>query len=338
MFGGRRWWGSYEEVKLREQIRQARKGKLSKSQKKHLTLSGVSLPTVREKKIEKGRPFQNLSTWWEGTAVEHQLEDFVDFLEKLAFVDLVNIVAGLTIIVSLGSWALGGEERREEAKERREEAGMSASLLIAQLENDQTGAVRIALERLVRNRFPTSGLVLQETNLSGANLIRAYLKGTDLRRANLLAANLSEADLSGANLSEANLIGANLSEANLIGANLRRVDLKEANLKGADLSLSNLSEADLFLTNLREANLSGANLSGADLFKTNLLGADLSGANLSGAVLSRAFLWEADLSGANLSEANPSEANLMDIRYNEKTVWPEGFDPPPSRDDYNHNP
>ncbi len=53
-----------------------------------------------------------------------------------------------------------------------------------------------------------------------------------------------------------------------------------------------------------------------------LSGAKLNGAKLYGAYLNRAWLTGADLRGANLYEAN-----LSMVRYNARTMWPEGFDP-----------
>ena len=75
---------------------------------------------------------------------------------------------------------------------------------------------------------------------------------------------------------------------------------------------------------LRRAFLEGANLEGADLYKANLWGAylmnaNLVGANLVGANLERAFLEGAELTGSE----------LWDATYNNETVWPEGFAPPP---------
>jgi uncharacterized protein YjbI with pentapeptide repeats len=130
----------------------------------------------------------------------------------------------------------------------------------------------------------------------------------DLRWADLRAADLREANLSAANLSEADLIGANLS--------------------GAHLSVADLSEADLSVANLSEADLSEADLSGAHLIGAHLIGANLIGANLSEADLSAANLSAANLSAANLSAVNLGGADLMGVRYDEYTVWPEGFQPP----------
>jgi hypothetical protein len=65
---------------------------------------------------------------------------------------------------------------------------------------------------------------------------------------------------------------------------------------------ANLSRADLGRANLRWANLTGADLTGANLTGANLTGADLRGA---------------DLIGANLGGA----------KWNENTIWPDGFEP-----------
>jgi len=51
------------------------------------------------------------------------------------------------------------------------------------------------------------------------------------------------------------------------------------------------------------------------------------GRDLSGADLSRADLWGANLNVADLRGANLYEANLSMVRYNARTMWPEGFDP-----------
>ena len=61
----------------------------------------------------------------------------------------------------------------------------------------------------------TIKIVVNDPDLSGANL-----RDADLRDANLRDANLRGANLCGANLCDANLRGANLSGANLRGANL----------------------------------------------------------------------------------------------------------------------
>ena len=150
---------------------------------------------------------------------------------------------------------------------------------------------------------------LRDVKLGGAKLQRAILRDADLQGAYLLGASLQEADLRGADLQGANLWGANLQEANLWGANLQGAMLRGANLQGAKLWEANLQEADL-----RSANLPGARLRGANLQEAVLRGASLQGAHL----------WGTNLQGAKLEEAD-----LQGIRYNNATIWPDGFAPPP---------
>jgi uncharacterized protein YjbI with pentapeptide repeats len=88
-------------------------------------------------------------------------------------------------------------------------------------------------------------------------------------------------------------------------------------------------------------NLNGAVLAGLDLGCatpptgcTDLSGANLEGADLSGANLRAAKLTDADLSGANLRAAKLTDADLSSADlgggcYDDSTIWPAGFTPPP---------
>ena len=176
-------------------------------------------------------------------------------------------------------------------------------------------------------------------NLSRFDLSGADLRTVDLSGANLNLANLEDADLRGANLSEADLCFANLTKvdargANLRGANLNEADLHKANLTKADLSRANFNEDDLNqatpstphevknlfqLFDEWDKFLSDKNPRDEFVGKaTNLCGANLSEANLS----------EANLEGANLLGANLSETNLSNVKYENSTKWPKGFNPP----------
>ena len=82
------------------------------------------------------------------------------------------------------------------------------------------------------------------------------------------------------------------------------------------------------------ANLRGAYLTGAYLTNANLTGADLTGADLTGADLTSANLTGANLTGAYLERANLKGAklvgaNLEGVKYDDDTIWPAGFTPPP---------
>jgi hypothetical protein len=95
-----------------------------------------------------------------------------------------------------------------------------------------------------------------------------------------------------------------------------------AYLRGAELRGAYLSGVDLFGAYLVGADLRGADLGGAGLGSANLSRADLSGANLFEADLSDAVLVGADLSGANLIRADLTRAI-----FDQRTIWPDDFDP-----------
>ena len=76
--------------------------------------------------------------------------------------------------------------------------------------------------------------------------------------------------------------------------------------------------------------LSGVWMKFADLRKADLEGVCLRGSNLEGADLREANLSEADLSGAYLRGAYLSRADLREIIWDSDTIWPDGFEPPPS--------
>ncbi|WP_059017200.1 pentapeptide repeat-containing protein [Mycobacterium sp. M26] len=126
---------------------------------------------------------------------------------------------------------------------------------------------------------------------------------------------------------EFDLAGQNLVELRLAGSDFARADLTEANLSGSDLSKANLARATLQGTNLTRADLREAYLGPERIPDApDQLGADLTGADLRYADLSGADLGRANLTGAMLDHAI-----LTNVFYDQQTIWPQGFTPPPSR-------
>ena len=113
-----------------------------------------------------------------------------------------------------------------------------------------------------------------------------------------------------------------LEAQTLVGADLSHSKLDYAYLPSTDLRRVNFSYATLHGANLSGANLCGANFERSSMMGVNLEGADLAGAHLCGAYLPGASLGQADLRFAVLEDAK-----LRYARYDETTVWPEGFDP-----------
>jgi hypothetical protein len=129
--------------------------------------------------------------------------------------------------------------------------------------------------------------------------------------------------------------GLDLRGARLQGLDLSDADLRSADLAGAELFLVDLSSARLGGANLSDALLRGADLSDALLFGTDLSNAYLVDVDLSGAYLgaTRAAAGappDAAIPGANLRGADLTGADLTGARHNERTTWPDGFEPPPS--------
>jgi|GEM_PF-983285 len=140
---------------------------------------------------------------------------------------------------------------------------------------------------------------------------------------------LEQADLSGAQLSEIHLEGANLKQIRLWRADLSSADLESANLRDAWLGEANLryaklTSADLRGAELESSNLERVNLANANLCEARLKQADLHNASLYDAELEQACLDHADLSGSNLLYANLRGASLRETRFDEATVLPDG--------------
>ena len=150
-------------------------------------------------------------------------------------------------------------------------------------------------------------VVLSFTDMSYSDLTQVNLQGAELHAAYLVQANMEASHLEWADLSQSQMQEANLFRANLIGSILIETVLRNANLAEATLN---------------GAVLQKANLQGAQLTRADLNWADLTQANLRNADLQQARLGWAKLSGATLDGANLSGA-----RYNEHTVWPDGFSP-----------
>ncbi len=213
-----------------------------------------------------------------------------------------------------------------------------------------------------RTRFAelkATGLVLNDSQLSGASFVRAGLKGArfknstlkatnfaeanmekvDLRsvkasgirmeRANLTGANLAGGNFSGANMSHADLADAILTDANLshatlvktsfTNADLNRTIIDNANLTGVSFASARLNRTNLSYANLTDANFIGAKLDGVNLLSANLTGADFTNADLTGVDLSRS-----DLSGANLTGASLSNFRYDGLKFSTDTICPSG--------------
>ncbi|NDC48121.1 MAG: hypothetical protein EBZ61_03390 [Micrococcales bacterium] len=188
--------------------------------------------------------------------------------------------------------------------------------------------------------------VLNDKNMSGANLSSLKSRFSYWERTNLTGANLDSANLYYADLIDANLTSANLTNALLTSATLTNTDFSGATLTG--IVSGNVSgtpknlpagwkvtaghivgpTANLINANLEGADLTGVDLSGAILTGVRsggitgnpvlpedwqLLGGYLfgPGADLSYAKLDGIGIWYLNLTGANLTGASVNGTNFI---------------------------
>jgi len=172
---------------------------------------------------------------------------------------------------------------------------------------------------------------------SGGKVEMPDFSNTDLKGANFRAASVS-GTFNGANLTRASLVGARF-----LGVDLTNATLEEADARGAEFSWGescvhfkahrlNAAGARINVVSLTGADFSGADLRAATFDIVNLTSANFSESDLRQAALDHVDLTNADLQNADLRMASLKEAVLTGIdltgaRYDEKTVWPAGFDP-----------
>ena len=114
-----------------------------------------------------------------------------------------------------------------------------------------------------------------ETNFRRTQLSSAPLIGISLKKVVL-----DESNLKGANLTSCNLSHSSMVQVNLALAELNKAVLTGVNFEGACLNQANLREAHLEKVNFSQASLQAADLNDAYLFQACFTGANLTGAQL----------------------------------------------------------
>ncbi len=141
--------------------------------------------------------------------------------------------------------------------------------------------------------------LLNDADLTGANLEGAVLAGSHFERAALYCANLEGCDLRAANLRRADMRGARLAGAVLSGA-----VMDEADMRAAYIAFPTGHEGlHVFRHGAQPRNRLAVGGRGADFTNCAMRGARLCAANLKGADFTGAVLAAADLSGAKLTDA-----------------------------------
>ncbi|MGK7925795.1 MAG: pentapeptide repeat-containing protein [Spirulina sp.] len=278
-----------------------------------------------------------LGEWWrdrveafESTWLEAAMEGLDNDLQNLAIIDLLGVLASLSLISgAIGYFGEAGERR----KQTNYQAWQVINLAVGR--TAESGR-KDAIEDLWGNEVSLSGLDIRDARIpeldlsahcyfwhvrvlswmcGGKQLPGFSEKGADLERANLQGAELKKANFERAKLGQANLKGAKLQdtrfgEADLAGANFEGADLKKAGFEKAKLGQANLKRAKLWDARFGEADLAGANFEGADLKK-----AGFEKARLWGATLKNVKLWGVNFEGADLWQAN----------FEGTVLWPNTF-------------
>nr|WP_083531167.1 pentapeptide repeat-containing protein [Pararhizobium antarcticum] len=179
-------------------------------------------------------------------------------------------------------------------------------------------------------------LMLQYSDLQGANLFSTDFAMTDLTSSNLASANLEKATLlrtwlNGSKAEKANFTKveayrssfANISAA---GATFYSAELQRADFTGADLTGVSFEKAELGRANFSKANLTGVKFSYANLSRAQLDEAVFDGP----LGFDHAFLFLTRIEGLDLSAAKGLEQSQIDLACGDKsTKLPTGLTTPP---------
>jgi len=247
-------------------------------------------------------------TWWVPFAfAEWFCERLSDRLDRWAFLDVLERVGHLAILVAVVFYIV-------EAPERRKGNQYYAWQIINSLKGSRTdGGRKYAIQDLLRDGVSLAGIDLTDAILPNVDFKNADLRQGRFWRAELLDADFQRAVLSGSRFNESLLNRANFSEAHL-----ENVEFTEACLDNADFSHSDLGGAQFYLTKLRNTVFADANLSREILERADLTGAAFVDANLCAAKLVHADVADVDFSRANLRRVAMSNcvhwADIKSIR------------------------
>lgn len=165
---------------------------------------------------------------------------------------------------------------------------------------------------------PRSWRSVEGVSFARCDLRRLDLRGAQLDGFDFTFALMHEVKLTDATLTGSTLVGAKLADAVLFRASLRRANLRRARCSGARFTGADLTEA-----RASSADFTGASFSTAVLTKAKLGGANFANASFVGTTMLGAFLRRAK---------NLDYALLDEVQYDDETVWPADFTPPPPFD------
>lgn len=207
----------------------------------------------------------------------------------------------------------------------------------------------VAAPGLDWSKCSKTNIMLQSSDLKGANLAEAHFYSTDLSDTNLTSANLEKATLvrtwlknvraDGANFKRIEAYRSDFSNASLNGASFANAELQRAEFGGAKLANADFQKAELGRADFDKAVLSGVNFSFANLSRATLGGALIQGpVSFSGAFMYLTRIEGVDLSGATglqqaqINLACGDDTTRLPTWLKAPSVWPCPPDDPDDKD------
>lgn len=128
--------------------------------------------------------------------------------------------------------------------------------------------------------------------------------------------------------SKAKLAGVFLNTQNLEGSTFEGADLKKALFCNAQLKGANFAQADLSGANFAGSKPADVSFEGARLTNCNLRAASFRRCNFKNADLSKSDFSFSDVGGADFSGATLAGVEYCRTKFDDKTVFPDGYLPP----------
>ncbi|UJW76890.1 pentapeptide repeat-containing protein [Rhizobium sp. SL42] len=180
-------------------------------------------------------------------------------------------------------------------------------------------------------------IMLDSSDLSGANLTRTDFTSTDLRNSNLTEANFEKAVLVRASFAGSTAKGTRFARIEAYRTDFSQLDAPGAVFSGAELQRSvftqaKLAGADFTKADLGRSQFDGADVGGSRFSLANLARADFRGAAFASPVdFERAFFFLTRIEGVDLAGATGLTQWQLDMACgDDATVLPAGLKKPAS--------
>lgn len=236
--------------------------------------------------------------------------------------DVIELV-GIPLVLTVGGYLFNREERKAErriANERSRETALQSyldhmtELVIEKGISRSTSGSDV---RLIA-RMRTLTVLEQLDGLRKGIVLRFLFEGKLINRGKPIV------KLNQANFTDLILNNSLFPRIDLRHTHLTRSKLLFVDLSDSELSNANLAEAYIVKADLRRASLKGADLAGAKLIGTDLRDSDVRGTRFRGIDTHALTIGEAVRGRVNAEFTN---VNLSGAKYDEETIWPDGFDP-----------